>query len=66
MPPLMILALIGAAGIAGYKVYSSVVQQNALRRKRASEKRRASTRDLGSLEWDETAGVYRPRVSRDR
>lgn len=68
MPPVMFLALVGAAGFAGYRILSSFLDgAKSPRRKSAGEMRRASApaRDLGSLEWDEGAGVYRPRTKRE-
>jgi hypothetical protein len=64
MPPFMFLAVVGVAGVAGYRLLSALARQGQAVRK---EEARATskTRDLGSLEWDETAGVYRPRVHRD-
>ncbi|HVZ06141.1 hypothetical protein [Hyphomicrobium sp.] len=67
MPPIMFLALVGAAGIAGYRILSSVLGSGSrTQRSRAGEARRtARTRDLGNLEWDENAGVYRPSTKRE-
>lgn len=68
MPPVMFLALLGAAGIAGYKIVSNLLGGSKVAgRKRANEMRRAtsSARDLGKLEWDEDAGVYRPTPKRE-
>lgn len=66
MPPVMFLALIGAAGIAGYRIFSSLLDgPKSSRRRGAAEMRDAArTRDLGNLEWDEGAGVYRPSTKR--
>ncbi|HVX36181.1 MAG TPA: hypothetical protein VHC71_08175 [Hyphomicrobium sp.] len=69
MPPVMFLALIGAAGIAGYRIFSSLREgSKSPAQKRANAMRRAAApaRDLGSLEWDEAAGVYRPSPKRER
>jgi hypothetical protein len=62
MPPVMFLALLGAAGIAGYRILSSVLGGLSPPRRRSAENKRraARVRDLGNLEWDERAGVYRP------
>jgi hypothetical protein len=63
MPPVILLAIVAAAGIAGYRIWSNVVRQAEVsRRKSSAQMRRAAApvRDLGSLEWDESAGVYRP------
>ncbi len=64
MPPLMFLAVVGAAGLAGYRLLSALARQGqAAARKEAARMKRATApvRDLGNLEWDEAAGVYRPR-----
>jgi hypothetical protein len=69
MPPVVFLAVIGAAGIAGYKLLSALIHQvQAPGRKEARHMRGATApaRDLGNLEWDESAGVYRPRAKRER
>ena len=65
MPPLVFLAVLGAAGIAGYKFLSSFIHSHDARRD-AQHMRRAAApaRDLGSLEWDEASGVYRPSTNR--
>ncbi|AGK59245.1 hypothetical protein HYPDE_37868 [Hyphomicrobium denitrificans 1NES1] len=69
MPPVMFLALIGAAGIAGYRIVSNLLEgSKSSGRKQANGMRRATApaRDLGKLEWDEDAGVYRPSPKRER
>lgn len=64
MPPVVLLALVGAAGIAGYRILSSLAASgtNAPERRTSGPTRKSAPpiRDLGSLEWDENAGVYRP------
>jgi|SwirhisoilCB2_FD_contig_31_22573232_length_291_multi_5_in_0_out_0_1 hypothetical protein len=68
MPPVLFLALVAAAGIAGYRVLSNLAGHvEAARRKSTSHMRRAAApaRDLGSLEWDERAGVYRPQSKQE-
>jgi hypothetical protein len=67
MPPVVFLALLGAAGVAGYRILSTLLEARAPRGKNTGEMRRAAApvRDLGNLEWDESAGVYRPRSQRD-
>jgi hypothetical protein len=65
MPQVLFLTLVAAAGIAGYRIWSSLLgHAEASRRKSTGRVRRAAApvRDLGSLEWDEGAGVYRPRA----
>lgn len=74
MPPLVLLAIAGAGCYAGYKFFSKLIAQAQTPspseteriRREASAARRATataggTRDLGELEWDETAGVYKPK-----
>jgi hypothetical protein len=68
MPPVIFLAVVGAAGIAGYRLLSALARfgQQETRKEEARMKRAtANVRDLGNLEWDESAGVYRPRQKRD-
>ncbi|MBS0238307.1 MAG: hypothetical protein JSR89_07790 [Proteobacteria bacterium] len=63
MPPVMFLAIVGIAGLAGYRLLSAM-SRNARSSTRKAEAT-ANVRDLGNLEWDEAAGVYKPRVKRD-
>jgi len=75
MPPLVLLALAGAGAFATYKVLEKLMVQARTPSPRETERIRreaeaararraaATTRDLGPLEWDEAAGVYRPRQS---
>jgi hypothetical protein len=67
MPPVLLLALV-AAGIAGYRIWASMADHSRASRRSAERVRRGAepVRDLGSLEWDEAAGVYRPRTRRER
>jgi hypothetical protein len=67
MPPVLFLALV-AAGIAGYRIWSSLAGNSRASRRSTGRVPRGAepVRDLGSLEWDEAAGVYRPRSRRDR
>lgn len=67
MPPVIFLAIVGAAGLAGYRLLSALARQGQAAREQEARVRRAAApvRDLGNLEWDETAGVYRPRQQRD-
>jgi membrane protein required for beta-lactamase induction len=67
MPPVIFLVVVGAAGLAGYRLLSSLARQGQAAREQEARMRRATApvRDLGNLEWDETAGVYRPRQKRD-
>lgn len=72
MPPLVLLAVAGAGCYAGYKLFSKLIAQaqtpnrseaDRVRREAKSANRAATgtTRDLGELEWDEKAGVYKPK-----
>jgi len=63
MPPVMFLAIVGIAGLAGYRLLSAM-SRNARSGTRKAEAT-ANVRDLGNLEWDEAAGVYKPRVKRE-
>jgi hypothetical protein len=67
MPPVMFLAVIGVAGLAGYRLLSTLARQGQAARKEEAHMRRATApvRDLGNLEWDESAGVYRPPQKRE-
>jgi len=66
MPHVIILALLGAAAYAGYRLLARASREIAAElRRRQEEVERASAplpveRDLGSLEYDATSGVYRP------
>jgi hypothetical protein len=68
MPPLIFLAVIGAGCFAGFKLFTKLIEQaqtpSRSDRDRVRRDMRATagtTRDLGELEWDEQAGVYKPR-----
>jgi N-acetyl-gamma-glutamylphosphate reductase len=68
MPPLIFLAVVGAAGYAGFKLFSKLIEQAQTPSRSETERVRrearaatGSTRDLGELEWDEKAGVYKPK-----
>jgi len=72
MPQFIVIALAGAGLYAGYRWLSREMQRGAAEAMRAHEEiaRRAADatgrpRDLGTLEWDEAAGVYRPRPATD-
>jgi hypothetical protein len=65
MPPVMFLAIVGIAGLAGYRLLSALARKAQSGTRKADEAMRraaAHVRDLGNLEWDEAAGVYRPRA----
>jgi len=71
MPQLIVLVLAGAGLAAGYRWLARQAEGVAGDLKKAEEALRRRTsgaplaegesaRDLGTLEWDEQAGVYRP------
>jgi hypothetical protein len=73
MPPLVLLAVVGAGCYAGFKLFSKLIEQaqtpspsESDRIRREAQAARAttsaSTRNLGELEWDEKAGVYKPKT----
>ena len=68
MPPLILLAVVGAGCYAGFKLFSKFVELAATPSRTETERVRrearastGTTRDLGELEWDEKAGVYKPK-----
>lgn len=66
MPQLAIAMIVGAGLMAGYKWVSRELQRHADVAARAEVREAQETtamapRDLGVLEWDEAAQVYRPR-----
>jgi hypothetical protein len=63
MPQLIALALVGVGVYAGYRyVANHFRQRSELNEKRAMENQRAAApQEIGELEWDAEAGVYRPR-----
>lgn len=68
MPPFIALAIAGAGLYAGYRWISRELQRSAAEAgrmrdeaDRMAREHMAAPRDLGSLEWDAAAGVYRPR-----
>ncbi len=60
VPQLIALAVAGTLAYAGYKWLSKQNERAASKAKARSEQPQ-TPRNLGSLEWDEAAGVYRPR-----
>ncbi len=68
--PQVVLALIASAGFyAASRWFARAIEaQEDLARRRAKDStqraggRTAGPKDLGALEWDERAGVYRPRT----
>ena len=75
MPHVVALMLAGAGLYAGYRwlarqaglVAEDLKQAEAALKRRAAqgeERARDVAKDLGQLEWDETAGVYRPTNSK--
>lgn len=68
MPPLILLAVIGAGAFAGYKLFSKLAEQartpaksDAERWKREAAAHGGEPKNLGGLEWDEQSGAYRPK-----
>lgn len=65
MPPLMLIAAIGAGCYAGYKLASRWLAADDAPDQAAAEATKsastASARNLGDLEWDAETGVYRPK-----
>ncbi len=70
MPQLIALALAGAGLYAGYRWLARGMAKTsgaagqtgeATARNAADATRSATPKDLGALDWDEAAGVYRPR-----
>lgn len=63
-PQIAVLVLAGASLYAGLKLVVRNIRSilEASERERAEAETRPSTppRDKGALEWDESAGVYRP------
>ncbi len=68
MPHVFALVIAGAGLYAGYKWMSRVVadaqqlarQRDAERREAMAQRGRGTPKDLGRLEYDPKAGVYRP------
>ncbi len=65
MPPVVFIAILGAAGIAGYKFLSAMMHPGQTPVSKATRQAAPAVRDLGQLEWDERAGVYRPQGKRE-
>jgi hypothetical protein len=68
MPPIILLALAGAGLYAGYRMFAKLTQDAkhgtgkvSEAELRTNQKRQATARDLGELEWDEKAGAYVPK-----
>ena len=68
MPPLVFIAIVGAGCYAGFKLFSKLIEQAQTPSRSETERVRrearaatGTTRNLGELEWDEKAGVYKPR-----
>ena len=70
MPQLLVFVAIGAGLYTGYKWLSRGVAQATAAANRASDTlhqhaaraRNGAPKDLGTLEWDEKAGLYRPKI----
>lgn len=68
MPQLIALALLGAGALAGYRWIARQMDGARAAAERAEAERGKAAgssadepRDLGALEWDAAAGVYKPR-----
>ena len=67
MPQVIALAIAGAGLLAGYKWLSREFQRAMAEVEAGEEMQRQQAqaavlpKDLGALEWDADAGVYRPR-----
>ena len=69
MPQIVIVMLAGAGLYAGYRWIARQISGAAQAAERAAEDLRRRAReatsgvpkDLGALEWDENAGVYKPK-----
>lgn len=64
MPHLVVAALLGAGLYAGYRWVARAARQALDEAERAFEERGTEakvTKDLGALEFDAAAGVYRPK-----
>ena len=65
MPQVLALVIAGAGLYAGLKWMSRVLAQTAAARQAEAEARKQARgggpKDLGTLEYDPQAGVYRPR-----
>lgn len=60
MPQLIGWALAGAALYAGYKWLAKGLRRARAELGRRGGERTGAPKDLGELEWDAKAGVYRP------
>jgi hypothetical protein len=70
MPQVVFAVIAGAGFYAATRWFARALEaQEELTRRRAHDAtqhsggRAAGPRDLGALEWDERAGVYRPRTT---
>ncbi len=62
MPQLIILAIAGAGLIVGYKWLSRKAAERAVAARLRAEAKEAAEhpKEMGQLEWDSDAGVYKP------
>ena len=60
MPQLVVLGLLGAGLYAGYRLIAREVRRAVVAAEAELANRKGVPRDLGTLEWDAEAGVYRP------
>ena len=64
MPQLLVILAVGAGLAAGYKWLAKATEERLAQARRAAAEAEARMRvpkEMGELEWDEAAGVYRPR-----
>ena len=69
MPQLIALALLGAGAVAGYRwvtrqfeAAKAAAENAEAELRKAADVATGQPKDLGALEWDAAAGVYRPRA----
>jgi hypothetical protein len=60
MPQLVVLGLLGAGLYAGYRLIAREVRRAVAAAEAELASRKGMPRDLGTLEWDAEARVYRP------
>jgi len=60
MPQFVVIGLLGAGLYAGYRWITREVRRAVATDESAHARATHVPRDLGTLEWDAEAGVYRP------
>jgi hypothetical protein len=61
MPQLVVLGLLGAGLYAGYRLIAREVRRAVAAAEAELSSAKRVPRDLGTLEWDAEARVYRPK-----